>query len=35
AYSSIKKYDGDIQLFSELRQGTRVLITLPLAPNKP
>ncbi|EHU0373772.1 HAMP domain-containing protein [Vibrio cholerae] len=35
AYSSIKKYDGDIQLFSELGQGTRVLITLPLAPNKP
>ncbi|ENM5769031.1 HAMP domain-containing protein [Vibrio mimicus] len=32
AYSSIKKYSGDIQLVSQLGQGTRVLITLPLAP---
>ncbi len=32
AYSSIKKYSGDIQLVSELGQGTRVVITLPLAP---
>ncbi|KQA27768.1 histidine kinase [Vibrio metoecus] len=35
AYSSIKKYGGDIQLFSELGQGTRVLITLPLVPTPP
>ncbi|EEZ00474.1 sensor histidine kinase [Vibrio sp. RC586] len=35
AYSSIKKYAGDIQLFSEQGQGTRVFITLPLAPSQP
>ncbi|MGL4828770.1 MAG: ATP-binding protein [Vibrio sp.] len=35
AYSNIKKYSGDIQLFSEQGQGTRVLITLPLSPIQP